>query len=145
MGLLINAYCRQNRIEQKPKGETKPIKIVPKSERIKRHIIIGEAYQSGRTVQEIMDQFNIKLTTTLDHLFKYLLEGNPIRSDDILSLSSLPSSRITRCLEAFEKYGPERLKPVFDAFNSEISYDDLKILRLYHLSRLKNTNEYDSL
>jgi len=132
---VINDYCRQNRIEQKPIREIKPIANVPKPERKKRHIVIGEAYESGRSIQEIMTELNIKLTTVLDHLYKYLQEGNPLKADELLSLSSIPASKVTPIMEAFKKYGPERLKPVFDTLNGEFGYDELKIVRLYYLSR----------
>jgi hypothetical protein len=31
--------------------------------------------------------------------------------------------------------GVERLKPVFDWLNGKVSYDDLKVLRIYFLSQ----------
>ena len=40
-------------------------------------------------------------------------------------------------LKAIYKYGSEYRKPAFDALNGAVSYDDLKILRLYSLSRKK--------
>jgi hypothetical protein len=37
-------------------------------------------------------------------------------------------------METFEKLGWNYLKPVFEALNGEVSYDELHVLRLYHLS-----------
>jgi hypothetical protein len=36
---------------------------------------------------------------------------------------------------AFDEFGPERLKPVFEKLEGRVNYDELKILRLMYLSR----------
>jgi ATP-dependent DNA helicase RecQ len=82
-----------------------------------------------------MADFDIKQVTVLDHLFTYLQEGNTIRSDGLLGLSPLPHDRILKTLETMRKLGPGLLKPVFDALKGEVGYDDLKLFRLYCLSK----------
>ena len=75
----------------------------------------------------------------MDHLYRYVMEGFALRYDEIFALSSLPLDQKNVVLKAFEKCGSEYLKPAFDALNGEVSYDDLKILRLYYLAK-KNSD-----
>ncbi len=84
-------------------------------------------------MQEVMDIFNIKQTTVIDHLFKYVMEGFTLRGDEIFTFSTLTTDKKNAVLKAFYQCGSEYLKPAFDALNGAVSYDDLKILRLYYL------------
>ena len=78
--------------------------------------------------------------TVIDHLFRYLMEGFSVRSDEIFALSTLATDQKDEVLKAFDDFGSEYLKPVFDALNGAVPYDDLKILRLYYLSKYSNNN-----
>ena len=100
----------------------------------KRYVFIGEAYNSGQSVEKIMADFNIKQITVINHLLKYLLEGNIVRSDGLLTLSKIPPDKMPLVIKAFKRLGTEFLKPVFDAFDGDISYDELHAVRLYCLS-----------
>ena len=79
-----------------------------------------------------MDIFNIKQTTVIDHLFKYTIEGHTLRGDEIFSLSTLTTAQKNAVLKAFDQCGSEYLKSAFDALDGAVSYNDLKILRLYY-------------
>ena len=137
---IIQEYCRSHQIEERQKTISATVKRNSESVSRPRHIVIGEAYNSGQSIPDILAAFNIKQDTALSHLYRYLQEGYKIRSDDeFLSLSALPAAHKARAVEAFEKKGPEFLKPVFDVLDGEISYDELRILRLYYLSKNKLT------
>jgi ATP-dependent DNA helicase RecQ len=41
-----------------------------------------------------------------------------------------------KVMEAFQEHGSAMLRPVFDALGGEVSYEELRMLRLYHLSLL---------
>ena len=81
-----------------------------------------------------MDRYGIKQATVFDHFLKYLLAGESLRSDGLLSFSSLSSDQIEQVLDAFNKVGTEYLKPAYDALDGQIGYEDLKALRVYYLS-----------
>ncbi len=137
---IIDRYCRENEIQERPK---RPHKILPGSPKKSaaeksgklRHIHVGDIFNSGRSVAEIMDIFNIKQTTVIDHLNKYVNQGLALRCDEVFTLSTLPPDQKNVVLKAFDQCGSEYLKPAFDALNGEVSYDDLKILRLYYLGK----------
>ena len=139
---IIARFCRENSIQERSKRSRKVLQgnpnISPPAKSGKpRHIHVGEIFNSGRTVREIMEMFNIKQTTVIDYLFKYVMEGFTLRCDEIFALSRLPLDQKNIVFKAFDQCGNQYLRPVFDVLNSEISYDDLKILRLYHLAQQK--------
>jgi hypothetical protein len=68
------------------------------------------------------------------------MEGYTLRGDEIFSLSTLTTNEKNAVLKAFDLCGSEYLRPAFDALNSAVSYDDLKILRLYYLIKSKESS-----
>jgi len=135
---VIGSYCRKKQIQEQPKKPIKPFstkekKISPAKTVKPRHLLVGEIFNSGRSMAEIMDIFDIKQTTVIDHLNKYVMAGNALRGDEILALSTLPTDQKNAALKAFDQCGSEYLKPAFDFLNGQVDYDELKILRLYHL------------
>ena len=86
--------------------------------------------------RRLVDKFNIKRDTVLNHLYNYLEEGNQIiESDEWLSLSTVSPEQKEYILDRFEALGTERLRPVLDALGGEVDYEELKILRLHYISR----------
>jgi ATP-dependent DNA helicase RecQ len=133
---IIRQYCRDHQIEERPPEKRRSKTGTATSTLKKRHTIVGEIYNGGHSISEIMARFNIKEVTVLDHLYKYLREGNTIRADELLARSTIPPEQRTSVLSSFEEFGPERLKPVFDSFKGEISYHELRLIRLYFLASI---------
>ncbi len=133
---IIREYCRSHQIEEHPKPiREKPPEISPTIGK-RRHVLVGELFNSGQTVSRIMGDFNIKRDTVLNHLFNYFQEGHHIvESDEFLSLSTVSPEQKGFILDRFEASGIERLGPVFDALDGKVDYEELKILRLYYVSR----------
>jgi ATP-dependent DNA helicase RecQ len=143
---IIDRYCRENEIQERPRRTRKslagsPAKSAPVKSDKPRYMHVGDIFNTGRSVRDIMEIFNIKQSTVIEHLTKYVMEGFALRSDEIFVLSTLPSDQKNVVLKAFDKCGSEYLKPAFDALNAAVSYDDLKILRLHHLARQKAAEE----
>ncbi len=137
---IITRFCREHEIRERPKRSHKilpgpPMKSYAEKSDQPRHIHVGDIFNSGRSITEITAIFNIKQTTAIRHLYRYVMDGFGLRSDDILALSTLPADQKKAVFKAFDQCGTEYLKPVFDALNGDVSYDDLNILRLYHLAR----------
>jgi ATP-dependent DNA helicase RecQ len=140
---LIRRYCLEYHVDPLPKKSPKPVK--PKSQKAKagkapklkdkpRYILVAEAYNQGDTIAAIMERYGIKQGTVLDHLLKYLLAGKSVRSDGLLPFSSLSADQIEQVLDAFDTVGTDYLKPAYDALEGRIDYEDLKLVRVYHLS-----------
>jgi ATP-dependent DNA helicase RecQ len=131
---LIQKYCRDREIKERSKNSNIQTRTLPRKPERQRHVVIGEALDSGRSVQEIMAEFNIKLDTVLNHLFKYYQEGRTMRSaDELIKMSTCSPDQKHLVLDAFKRLGPELLKPIFEALDGKISYQELKIFRLYYL------------
>ncbi len=131
---LIAVYCAENHLVEKRKPGTKRANEEPGVEQIPKHILVGEAFNAGASIQELMDRFGVQQGTILNHLTKYTLEGNSLRSDEFLALPDLPDELHQKVIGAFETLGTEYLKPVYEELGGAVNYDDLKILRLYYLS-----------
>jgi ATP-dependent DNA helicase RecQ len=131
---IICEYCEKHSIDEKPKESGQGKRKTSKQGLKLRHVAIGEAYNAGESIEKIMSQYSIKLVTVLDHLFKYYLESKKIRSDGLLSVSALSQKEVQAVLETFDRLGPEYLSPIFKEHNGDVSYEDLKIIRLYYLS-----------
>ena len=131
---IICEYCEKHGIDERPKEIGQRKRKTSKQTGKPRHVAIGEAYNAGESIEKIMTQYSIKLVTVLDHLFKYYLESNKIRSDGLLSVSALSQKDVQAVLKTFDRLGPEYLSPIFKEHNGDVSYEDLKITRLYYLS-----------
>ena len=129
-------YCKGQHIAEKPKASRTLRPSSSKKAEKRRYIVIGEAYNSGKTVTELAADFDVKRNTIINHLCNYISEGYTIRpGDEFLTISALASDQQTEVLETYERLGAEQLKPVFDALNEKVCYDELYLLRLYYLAR----------
>jgi len=133
---MIRNYCNPRGIEEVVKGTRKRPAAITDSIGGKRHVIVGELFNAGETVGSITERFNIRRDTVLNHLFTYFQKGHHlIQTDGFISLSSLSDQQKETILNWFESLGVERLKPVFNALEGEVDYEELKILRLHHVTR----------
>ncbi|HEX3033917.1 MAG TPA: RecQ family ATP-dependent DNA helicase, partial [Thermodesulfobacteriota bacterium] len=136
---IICQYCDKHGFKEvlKKRGKGKASKSTSMPLQKRKHVVIAETYNSGKSIMKIMKELGVKHNTVISHLYKYLQEENSIRSDGLLELSTIPSDQQAAVLKAFDRLGSEYLRPVFDALNGKISYDELRILHLYYLSKRK--------
>ncbi len=137
--LEISRYCRERGLQEKsrPAKNLSALSPLPNSNSPitpKSQIIAGE-FNAGKSIAELASQFKVTPRTILEHLYKCASNGQALRAEGFAEYSQLDPAQRAKVLEAFEKLGGNFLKPVFDALNGEVSYDDLHVLRLYHLSR----------
>jgi ATP-dependent DNA helicase RecQ len=133
---IISRFCKDQHLPEKPKHIVNPEAVILEKAAKRRYILVGEAYNSGKTVSELAADYDVKQSTIINHLFNYITEGNKLRSgDEFLSLSAITADQQTEVLEAYEKLGAEQLRPVFDALKEKVCYDELYLLRLYYLVR----------
>jgi ATP-dependent DNA helicase RecQ len=135
---VIAAYCKENHFVEIRKPGTSRSGEIPSKEREPKHIQVGEAYNAGASVQELMEQFNVQQGTIINHLSKYILDGHSLRSDELLASPDLPDELCQKVMEALTSLGVEYLKPIYESLGGAVSYDDLKILRLIYLNNANN-------
>ena len=127
---LIKEYCRSNKLDEKYKT---PARVADKDAG-RRYIVVGEAYNAGESIQDLMKRYAVTADTILNHLARFIMAGNPLRSaEDLIALSNLSPDQQLAVFKAFDTMGPDMLKPVYDKFNGTVNYDELRILRLCYL------------
>ena len=127
---IIKEYCKSNKIDEKYKT---PMRTADK-DASRRYVAVGEAYNAGDSIQDLTKRYGVGADTILNHLARFIMAGNPLRSaEDLIALSNLNPDQQQAVFEAFDKIGSDMLKPVHDKLNSTVNYDELKILRLCYL------------
>ncbi len=127
---VVAEYCREKGIGDRSVGEP------PRHDPLKtpRFMTVGEAYNAGKSIDDLAAEYGVKTQTILNNLFHFLREGNPLRSGGIATLLCLEAERGKAVMSAFDELGAEYLKPVFERFNGELSYELIGIYRLYYLA-----------
>jgi ATP-dependent DNA helicase RecQ len=129
---VIKTFCEKHGLKEKQKEATRD-----KSDSNRRYVLISEAYNSGETIQGLMDRYQVTQGTILGHLTRYLSAGNTLRKgEDLQKLTSATPEQQQAVFAALDELSPTFLKPVYEKLNGELNYDELKILRmLYMISR----------
>ncbi len=135
---VIKVYCEKHGLKENPRSPSARVASSSPSGKDEplpaRTRIVGEAFNNGASVQDLTQRHGVTANTILDHLNKYLLAGNPIRSDNELqALTSATPDQQQATFIAFDELSPTYLKPVFDKMNGTLNYDELKILRMLYL------------
>lgn len=130
----IAGYCRPRGVEEKPRptAAQKPLKRGNTGSL--RRELIGQAFNSGKSVEELTKQFNIKQDTVLSHLWGYLMEGRPLRAEGLRELITVPGPLLEEAMEAFDRLGTRYLKPIYEALNERVPYDLLRCIGIYCLA-----------
>jgi ATP-dependent DNA helicase RecQ len=96
---------------------------------------VGVAFASGSSAADLQALYGVKQFTIVNHLYSYVRSGHPLDPERILALSGLSPEVRARVLAAFAEHGPAYLRPIFDALEGAVSFDELHILRVYVLCR----------
>jgi ATP-dependent DNA helicase RecQ len=137
----IQKYAGDHQLKEIQKAADVKIKKQPQLRNKKRKFEeIGEQYNNGISVDELITMFSVKQSTLLDNLYKFVQEGNILESGNIINLSKLSTEKQSEVMDAFANNGTELLRTVFDALNGNVDYEELKIVRLYYLFK-NNKNE----
>jgi ATP-dependent DNA helicase RecQ len=130
---LIRDFCTAHDISDIPERKPPGFAIVESSPKDKRHFQVGQLYHEGASVTHIANQFHVKPATVINHLYRYFQEGHRIASGHVIDECALSPDVREKVLQAFDRHGYQLLKPVFEAMDREIPYEDLHVLRTYYL------------
>ncbi|MFK0572390.1 DNA helicase RecQ [Endozoicomonas sp.] len=101
-----------------------------------RHVAVGEKFAEVNCLDEMLNHFEIKLSTLLGHLHKYHTEVADLPfSDAFIRKSGLSPDQQERVMQVFQEHGTERLRSVFEALQEQVYYDELHLMRLHYLVR----------
>lgn len=130
---IIAKYCETNNddiiLNVRKKSKRK------KSKKTARHIEIGEAYKNCNSFEEFRSKFGLKELTLINHLQTYVSEGNKINSNMVYDQVAADHEEQKEVFKAFEELGVNYLKPIFEKFEENISYNDLRLLKVCYLNK----------
>ncbi len=107
-------------------------KIIEKPKRFKT---VGDEYNSGKSVAELLKKLDIKLSTLVNHLYVYIQEGGSINAKPLFKFLVATPHQQKAAIKLFKENGTLALKPIFDKLEGNVSYEDLHILRICFLSK----------
>ena len=133
----ITEFCRKQQIPENPKKHHQPASGTSGSREGKpagRHVDIGKMFSRIQCLATLQNEFNIKLSTLLSHLYKYQTEvaSLPV-TNTLLEHSALSPDLQARVMESIHRLGVDRLRPLFEDLQEQVSYNELHLLRLHYL------------
>jgi ATP-dependent DNA helicase RecQ len=132
---IIKNYVKNNDVKQKSDRQTSRIRKSLHDE--PRHRVVAKAYIDGKSITELAEEYNVQEQTIINHLARFTNEGNKVRIDGLLERLTIDKVGQKKIFDEFDENGTLPLKPVFEKFNREISYNELQILRLIYLNNHK--------
>ena len=124
---IIRAYCQQHGLTEQPRSTNRSVR--PTTVLSPRTQEIGERFQSGESVADLMQEYEANREAIIKYLGKYVHAGNPLPVERLRGESTLLSENIERVLETLDELGPDRLRPIYEAFNETVSYEELHLIR----------------
>jgi ATP-dependent DNA helicase RecQ len=133
---VIVEFCQLHSLEERSRSTTNKKFTAKKAlSKNSRPFEIGNLFKKGLSVPDIAAQYDIKEGTVISNLLKFVRAGEAISPTQLKSYSNLSEQTISDVELAFQKHGYDLLRPVFDALNEQVSYDDLRIIQLYNLAK----------
>jgi ATP-dependent DNA helicase RecQ len=132
---IVQTYCKEKEIPEK----RRPVLGWSRQDSAEgnRTEQVAEAYNAGNSVANLASDLGVKPQTIINHLWKTVQAGRPLRPGGFLQLSQLPAEEQNRILASFAERGTEFLRPVYDDLEGKVGYDELHILRLHYVSTQK--------
>lgn len=132
---IVRDYCEENEIaSERDITERRTPKRVSSSAKTPKYKKSVEMYQSGMSTSAIAEHCDIKSDTVINHLAQWVTEGNPLDCDSLLEEYNISDELCFQAHSLFEQHGVAALKPTYDAANGDISYDILKLLRMWYIA-----------
>ncbi len=134
---VIRRYCQKKNIStvgnagylirsRKQKSKTGSTEL--------RHAAVSKSFNNGSSIEELSDEYNVKPQTIITHIERYAREGNKIRIEGLKRRLNTPLPLQQKVLNSFKEEGITTLSNIHEKFNGEISYEDLRILRIIFIT-----------
>lgn len=128
---IIKNYVKNTGVVKNNKS-TLPIRKSLQDE--PRFIMVGNAYNDGQSIEELAKEYDVQTQTIVNHLTRFTNAGNKIRLDEPKKMLAVDESVQKKVYTEFDENGTLSLKPIFEKFNGEISYNELHLLKLIYLN-----------
>ena len=127
---VINKHIKENNIQpvEIPNRNQKRIRDIRSSSAFsERYIKTKEMLSQKLPIVEIANKQGFKYGTIVNHIEKLISNGEEVDIDYLKP----PEERLEKIKTAFEKCGDEKLKPIFVFLNEELSYDEIRLGKLF--------------
>ncbi len=132
----IRAYCGERRITEREKVTPATARNISRPQiRRTRQDDVVELYQKGWSVTEIAESFGSQNKTVIGHLWRSIQDGQDIAPEPLLGESRLSPDERERVLALFAQHGTDFLRPVYDALEESVPWEELHVLRLYFVTK----------
>jgi ATP-dependent DNA helicase RecQ len=132
---LIRQHAKEKNIGEKDRASSTNPAASNNDAKTPRHIAIGHEFNDGAAVSGLMKKYQVKLSTILDNLYEYLMNGHALEGGGLDELRLRDKNTEEKIIALFARHGAARLKPVYDALGGTIDYEILKMYRVYYLCR----------
>jgi ATP-dependent DNA helicase RecQ len=120
----LDSECKGRNLSRDQPTVTKPPAARQNSSRAPAAMVAGaELFRRRASIEEVMQHTNRARATVMDYLCDFL-KAEPQPSVD----AWVSKDVYQRVAQAAAKVGIEKLKPIFEALNSQIPYDEIKIV-----------------
>ena len=99
---------------------------------ISRSREVGERFRTGESLNQLMQAYGVKRQTIISHLERYMQSGGVLPVERFRAESRLSSETQDQVLAAFDELGADFLRPVFDALDKSVGYDELHLARIIY-------------
>ena len=130
---IIAAYCREKGFKENPKPARRSKSTSRRSNPRSREV--AERFRSGESIPQLMQAYGVKRRTIVSHLERYVPSGDVLPVERLRAESRLSSEVQEQVLAVFEKLGPDFLRPVFDALDKTVNYEELRLMRIIYRSQ----------
>ena len=130
---IIAAYCREKGLQENPKPARRSRSTSGRSK--SRSLEVGERFRNGESLTQLMQAYGVKRRTIVSHLERYLPSGDVLPVERVRAESWLSSEVQEQVLAVFDKLGPDFLRPVFDALDKTVNYEELRMMRIIYRSQ----------
>ncbi len=139
---LIRSYCEEHDIREEPRRASSTSTSTSSSSSSSKNgrgddisprtHTVGNALSQGMTLAELMESINMRPSTVFGHLEKYVRGGYELPADTLRAASTLDDATQSRVLDVYGEVGTEFLRPVHDALEGAVDWDNLKLMRLVY-------------
>lgn len=131
---VIRHFVKKNKIISGTKIKSENLR-----EGKRKFELVGEAFNSGSSIDKLAGNFEVKTNTIISNLELFVNNGNALNTNELGKNLKISPCIQKEILNEFINDENVRLKKIFDKFNGEVSYDDIHIIRIiYKSAKLDN-------
>lgn len=101
---------------------------------------VGDAFQAGASLAELMERFAVTENTIITNLQRYADGGGVLNPERLRAECRMSPAEQEQALQLFDTAEQGYLAPIRAALGGEVPYRDLHLLRLYHRAYHSNAD-----